>query len=95
MPYIETEQPNWRNQKLVKEMGIHRQLYQYLKSFVIEDADPLSGKLTFIGYQFLAVFAWRNRENKIELGELSEKMLEHAEFIWGAVDALKEYFTDN
>lgn len=76
-------------------MGIHHQLYQYLKEFNTEDADRLSSKLAFIGYQFLAVFAWRNKENKIEIGELSEKMLKHSEQIWGAIDALKEYFTDN
>lgn len=59
-------------------MGIHRQLFRYLMEFSIEDADPLARKLVYLAYQFLAVFAWRNKENKIELAPLSQKMLEHA-----------------
>lgn len=76
-------------------MGIHKQLFRYLMEFNIEDADPLARKLVYLAYQFLAVFAWRNKENKIELAPLSQKMLEHAEHIWGAIDALREYYTDN
>lgn len=94
-PYTEIEKPNRRMQKLVKEMGIHRQLFRYLTEFTVEDENALSKKLVYLAYLFLAVFAWRNKENKIELNPLCQKMIDHSESIVGAVDALREFFTDN
>jgi len=80
-PYVETERPNRRVQKLVKEMGIHRQLFRYLTEFTPDDENSLSKKLVYLSYHFLAVFAWRNKENKIELSPLCQKMIDHAESI--------------
>jgi hypothetical protein len=94
-PYVETERPDWRMQKLIKEMGIHKQLFRYLMEFTLEDANPLSSKLVYLAYHFLAVFAWRNKENKIELSPLYQKMIDHSENIRGAIDTLREFFTEN
>lgn len=96
-PYNETERPNRRVQKMLKESGVHLLMFYIVYDFNIRtDLDcQLYAKLLESIYYFLAVFAWQNAENKLELSAIWQQMREHAEVNCGAINALKEYFSEN
>lgn len=96
-PYNECQQPNRRVQKMLKESNVHKLMFYIVCDFNIRtDLEyQLYAKLLEAIYYFLAVFAWQNTENKLELSEIWEQMKDHAEVNCGAINALKEYFSEN
>ena len=80
---------------MVKEMNLHKYFYSYIEEFTYEIEEKLSRKLLEIIYLCLAVFAWKNYDNKNELNPLLPYMELHAEHNNGSIEALREFFSEN